>query len=161
MFYPQAAAEMPTWSCSWPQGFTCQILYLQFSPKASSFQPVLTCCISHTFSSSSISRSVHVFYSLSVYFFLYVWATVSIRHSVICACVLYMWSASQKRQCQTLRHGPGLIHIQAHSMGLRLGDNCCTEEWIAWELSSSTGASHQAVHHMGLTTDSLRRNKGY
>lgn len=68
---------------------------------------------------------------------------------------MHMWCESPKREWQTLRRGPGLIRIQAHSVGLRLGDNCCSEEWIAWEPSSSTGASHQAVHHMGLTTDIL------
>ncbi|TNN64871.1 hypothetical protein EYF80_024869 [Liparis tanakae] len=38
--------------------------------------------------------------------------------------------------------------MQAHGVELRLRDNCFSEEWMARELSSSTGASHQAVHHM-------------
>lgn len=70
----------------------------------------------------------------------------------MCLC---MWPVSPKRECQTLRHGPGLILMQAHGVGLRLGDNCFSEEWMALELSSSTGASHQAVHHMDLMTDIL------
>lgn len=68
-----------------------------------------------------------------------------------------MWSVFPKRERQTSRHGPGLILMQPHGVGLRLRDNCCSEEWMAWELSSHTGASHQAVHHMGLTSDILRR----
>lgn len=70
-------------------------------------------------------------------------------------CVLYVHVYVVCRECQTLRHGPGLILMQAHGVGLRLGDNCFSEEWMALELSSSTGASHQAVHHMGLMTDIL------
>lgn len=77
---------------------------------------------------------------------------VYICHSV---CYMCMWSAFPKRECQTLRHGPGFILMQAHGVELRLGDNCCSEEWMAWELSSSTDASHQAVHHMDLMTDTL------
>lgn len=68
-----------------------------------------------------------------------------------------MWCVFPKRERQTSRHGPGLILMQPHGVGLRLRDNCCSEEWMAWELSSHTGASHQAVHHMGLTSDILRR----
>lgn len=60
------------------------------------------------------------------------------------------------RECQAPKPGPGLILMQAHSVGLRLGDNCFSEEWMALELSSSSGASHQAVHHMGPMTDTLR-----
>lgn len=69
--------------------------------------------------------------------------------------VLYVHVYVVCRECQALRHGPGLILMQAHGVGLRLGDNCFSEEWMALELSSSTGASHQAVHHMGLMTDIL------
>lgn len=59
------------------------------------------------------------------------------------------------RKCQALRHGLGLILMQAHSVGLRLRDNCFSEEWMALEYSPSTGASHQAVHHLGLVTGTL------
>lgn len=60
------------------------------------------------------------------------------------------------RECQALRHGLGLILMQAHGVGLRLRDNCFSEEWMALEYSPSTGASHQAVHHLGLMTGTLR-----
>lgn len=83
---------------------------------------------------------VCVSYQPSVSLSLYVWAWVYINQSmcVVCTCV---WSVFPKGVRQTLRHGPGLILMQAHGAGLRLGDNCCSEEWMAWELSSSTGAS--------------------
>lgn len=84
--------------------------------------------------------------------------SVSSNYVHVCVYVVCI----SKRECQTSRHGPGLILMQAHGVGLRLGDNCHSEEWMAWELSSSSVASHHAVHHIGLMTGHpLRRNKSY
>lgn len=139
---------------------------LTSSLRLHAFKLAPTHSIFHTFSGSSrsVSRShnkrgacsaVPVTYSLSASLPLCVRAGACIQRSVCCTCWC-MWSASPKRVCQTWRHGSGLILMQAHGVELRLGDNCCSEEWMAWELSSCSSASHQAVHHMGLMTDVLR-----
>lgn len=70
-----------------------------------------------------------------------------------CHSVLHVYVVC--RECQALRHGLGLILMQAHGVGLRLRDNCFSEEWMALEYSPSTGASHQAVHHLDLMTGTL------
>lgn len=70
-----------------------------------------------------------------------------------CHAVLHVYVVC--RECQALRHGLGLILMQAHGVGLRLRDNCFSEEWMALEYSPSTGASHQAVHHLDLMTGTL------
>lgn len=70
-----------------------------------------------------------------------------------CHSVLHVYAVC--RECQALRHGLGLILMQAHGVGLRLRDNCFSEEWMALEYSPSTGASHQAVHHTDLMTGTL------
>lgn len=119
-----------------------------------------TYSIFHTFSSSirSVSRNYNtkgaapVTYSLPPCFCICELACASIILRVIRACVCGL---HLQRECQTLRHGSGLILMQAHGVELRLGDNCCSEERMAWELSSCSSASHRAVHHTGLMTDIL------
>lgn len=91
-----------------------------------------------------------------LYLYLIIWLPSFCKCDLVCAShhsllVVYVLC----RECLALRHGLGLIPMQAHGMGLKVGDNCFSEEWMALEHSSSTGASHQAVHHMGLMTDIL------
>ena len=66
-----------------------------------------------------------------------------------------IWCASPKKECHALKHGLELILMQANDVVLRPRDNCCSEEWLASELSSSACASHEAVHQTSLTSDIL------
>lgn len=73
-----------------------------------------------------------------------------------CVCVRECRLHFQRERTKRWAVVLGLILMQAYVLWLRLENNCCSEEKMAWDLSPSTAASNQAVHHVGLTTDNLR-----
>lgn len=139
------------------RGFTCQFLRLHLYPRGS--LSALNLCWHAGFQTfRNSNRSVERNYNMGGLFPFAIdrlcpvcWmceGCFARCHSVCPVYVVY-------RGCQALRHGLGLILMQAHGVGLRLRDNCFSEEWMALEYSPSTGASHQAVHHTDLMTGTL------